>query len=230
MKIKYIIEHYEKKETWKSARGFGGSSVSALFGNNPYMNKLDIYCSAMNPTEEKKDKDTASTIYGRNAEKLICDFFAIHNKEYDVEYPSDITMYRRVDKPYMTYTADALLKDLKTQKKGILEIKTHLVLSKADVDEWRSGKLPKRYVNQVLQGFAVKNDVSFVILVVELIFIDYDTGKWQSSEIRSFRLERKDCIKEIKAVEKAQTDFQENHIDKRLPPDLEIEIDLGELL
>lgn len=228
MKIKYIIEHYENKGTWKSARGFGGSSVSALFDNNPYMNKLDIYCSAINPTEEKKDKDTASTIYGRKAEKIICDLFAIHHQDLIVEYPSDITMYRRIDKPYMTYTADALLKEIKTRKKGILEIKTHLVRSKADADEWRSGKLPKNYVNQVLQGMAVKNDVSFVVLVVELIFIDYDTGKWQSSEIRSFRLERKNCKNEIKAIEQAQTDFQENHIEKRLPPDLEIEIDLGE--
>ena len=54
MKKLYRVEHYKSKEEWLLARtkGFGGSSVSALFGKNKHKTALDIYCSAVNPTEE----------------------------------------------------------------------------------------------------------------------------------------------------------------------------------
>ena len=226
---KYQVEHYGKdKQEWLKHRGFGGSSVSALFGKNKYKNALDIYCSAVNPTGEKKDKDTASTIYGTQAEKPVAQLFALHHPEYELIYPDDITLYRRIDKPYMTYTADALLKEIETKRLGIYEGKTRVVQSKAEADEWRAGILPEQYVIQCLQGLAVINDAKFVVLHVELIFVDYDTGKYASSELRSFRVERNDVKSAVKKVEKIQTDFQENHIDKRIPPNLEIEIDLGD--
>ena len=229
MKKLYKIEHYGKdKQDWLKHRGYGGSSVSALFGKNKYKNSLDIYCAAINPTEEKQSKETSSTIYGHSAEKPIAEIFALHHPEYQLIYPEDIVMYRRIDKPFMTYTPDAELIELETGRKGIYEGKTRVVQGKQEADEWRAGILPEMYVLQVLQGFAVKNDAKFIDLCVELIFIDYDTGKWASSEIRSFHLERKKCKKGIRAVEEVQTDFELNHIQSRIPPDVEIEIEYEE--
>lgn len=230
MKKKYKVEHYSKKETWKSARGFGGSSVSALLGNNPYMNSLDIYCAVVNPSEEKNDKQTASTIYGTNAEKPVALLFALHYPEYKLKYPKDITMYRRIDKPYMTYTADSILLEVPSGRKGIYEGKTHLVRSKNDADEWKKGNLPKNYVNQVLQGLAVLNDCEFVELCVELIYVDYNTNKYLKSELLSFHLERSDdgVQEAISKIEQIQTDFYENNIVKRIPPDIEINVEIGE--
>ena len=226
---KYQVEHYGKdKQEWLKHRGFGGSSVSALFGKNKYKNALDIYCASVNPTDEKKDKQTESTIYGSNAEKPIAEIFALHHDEYELQYPTDITLYRRKDKPYMTYTADAILIEKETKRMGIYEGKTRVVQSKAEADEWRAGILPQQYVLQVLQGLAVINDAKFVELCVELIFVNYDTGKYASSEIRSFRLDRKDVKNAIKKVEQVQTDFQNKHIETHIPPNLEIEIEIGD--
>lgn len=229
MKKLYKIERYKTKDEWLCARGIGGSSIASLFGKSKYKNALDIWCSAINPSEEpKKDKQTESTIYGHNAERPVCDIFALHHKDYKVKYPRQITLYRRLDKPFMTYTADALIEEIKTGRKGIYEGKTRIVQSKAEATEWRSGILPEMYVLQVLQGFAVKTDVEFVDLCVELIFIDYDTGLWKSSEIRSFHIERSECLNAIAVVEQVQTDFYENNIVKQIPPDLVIEVELGE--
>lgn len=228
MKKLYKTERYSDKETWRCSRSIGGSGVSALFGKNKYKNALDLWCSALNAKDEKENNDTVSTIYGRNAEKTVCDLFALHHEEYKVKYPKCIQMMRRIDKPYITYTPDALLKEIATGRKGIYEGKTRLVQSKSEADEWRTGILPEQYVLQVLDGMVVINDAEFVELCVELIFVDYDTGKWKSSEIRSFHLERSECLKAIELVEQKQTDFYENHILKQIPPDLEIEIEIGE--
>ena len=229
MKKLYKVEHYKKdRQDWLKHRGFGGSSVSALFGKNKYCNSLDIWCSAVNPKEEKDEKNTASTMYGRNAEKPICDIFALHHEEYIVKYPRDITMYRRKDKPYMTYTADGILVEKETGRKGIYEGKTRVVQNKAEADQWRSGILPEQYVLQCLQGLAVINDAQFVELCVELIFVNYDTGKYASSEIRSFHLEREKCLDAIAKVEQVETDFENYNIKQFIPPDVVVEVDLGD--
>lgn len=229
MKRLYKVEYYGKdRQEWLKHRGFGGSSVSAIFGKNPYMNALDIYCSAVNKNDEKNEKQNASTIYGTQAEELIAKFFALHLKKYEVKYPKSITMYRRKDKPYLTYTADAILKELATGRKGILEIKTHLVQSKADADEWRQGNIPLNYTLQVLQGLVVLNDVDFIELVVELVFVNYDTGEWVSSELRHLHLERKQWQHKVVEVEEQETDFYIEHIEKEIPPDLEIKVELGD--
>ena len=61
MKKLYKVEHYGKdRQEWLKNRGFGGSSVSAIFGKNPYMNALDIYCSAFNKNDEKNEKQNAN--------------------------------------------------------------------------------------------------------------------------------------------------------------------------
>lgn len=229
MKKLYKVEHYKKdRKDWLKNRGFGGSGVSALFGKNKYKNALDIWCSAVNPKDDIEDKQTANTEYGHKAEKPICDIFALHHPEYKVIYPKDIVMFRRKDKPYMTYTPDALLIEIATGRNGIYEGKTRVVQSKAEADEWRSGILPEQYVLQVLQGLAVKNDADFIELNVELQFINYDTGKYASSEIRSFHLERTQCLNAISKVEERQTDFHEYNIKQMIPPDLVIEVDLGD--
>ena len=229
MKRAYKVERYGKdRQEWLKNRGFGGSSVSAIFGKNPYMNALDIYCSAFAKKDEKEDKDTVSTKYGKDAEELIAKFFAIHLNKYEVKYPKTITMYRRIKKPYLTYTADAILKEVATGRKGILEIKTHLVQSRADAEEWRAGNIPLNYTLQVLQGLVVINDADFIELCVELIFIDYDTGEWKASELRHLHLERNDYQKQVEAVEEQETLFHKEHIEKQIPPDLSITVELGE--
>ena len=228
MKKLYKVESYGRnRQEWLKNRGFGGSSISALFGKSKYMNSLDIFCSAINPiVDEKNDKDTTSTLYGKKAESLIAHLFALNfASKYKVSYPKTIKMARRIDKPYMTYTPDGLLKEIvENGRKGGLEIKSHLVANKKDAEEWKSGNLPQNYVLQVLQGLAVMNDLQFFELYAILNYPNYSDKTNYKSELLHFHIERKDVEEEIAIVEDRQTDFQTNNIEKRIPPNVEIKV------
>ena len=227
MKKLYKIEHYGKnRQDWLKNRGFGGSSISALFGKSKYQNKLDIFCSSINPSAEKNDKDTISTQYGKNVESLLAQFFALNfGSKYKVSYSKTIRMARRIDKPYMTYTPDGLLKEINVGgRKGGLEIKSHLVANKKDAEEWKSGNIPQSYVLQVLQGFAVMNDLQFFEIYAVLNYPNYQEKTNYKSELLHFHLEREDVVDAIEEVEATQTDFQVNNIEKMIPPNADIKV------
>jgi len=226
-KKNYTIEKYEKddRQTWLAKRGFGGSSVSALLGKNKYQTKLDIYCSATNPSEHKNESNTPNTIYGRNVEPILAKLFALNYPQYEIYYPEKIEMARRIDKPYITYTYDGLLKELLGKKrKGFVEFKSHEIQDKEDELSWKSGQLPEQYYIQVLQGFVAMPDKEFCELYAILNKVDYDTGKIIYSHLQAYHLERKDVLDDIKLVEDTQTEFDENHIKKLIPPNIHIEL------
>lgn len=224
---KYNLEIYPKndRQEWLNNRGFGGSSVSALLGMNKWQTTLDIYCSSVNPTIHKEDSTNPSTIYGTKAEPIMAQLFALNYIQYEVEYHIDeIVMARVKDKPYETYTFDGLIVERETKRKGFLEIKTHEIQDSEDEAMWASGQLPEQYYIQLLQGFVVMNDKEFCELYAILNHKDYETNTIKWSELRHYHLERKDVIDDIELVEKTEIDFQENHIDKRIPPNIHIEL------
>ena len=232
MKKLYKIEHYGKdRQGWLSNRGFGGSSISALFGKSKYQNALDIFCSAIAPKEEINDKDTVCTLYGKNVESLMAQLFTLNfGSKYKVSYSKSIRMARRIDKPYMTYTPDGLLKEIGSGRKGGLEIKSHLVLNKKDAEEWKCGNIPQNYVLQVLQGFAVMNDLEFFEIYAVLNYPNYQEKTNYKSELLHFHIERDDVLDAIEIVENKQTDFQINHIEKMIPPNAEIKVNENDKL
>ena len=223
----YTIEVYDKddRQTWLAKRGFGGSSVSALLGKNKYMTAVDIYCSAVNPTEHKNENATVSTSYGRNAEPILAKLFELDYPKYKLYYPEKIEMARRVDKPYITYTYDGLLEEIATGRKGFVEFKTHEIQNHEDEEEWLSGNLPEQYYIQVLQGFCAMYDKDFCELYAKLYRKDYETDDITWSRLLHFRLDRtaENVEADIQLIEDVQTDFQVNNIEKRIPPNIHIE-------
>lgn len=230
MEQNYNIEHYDRKrpELWLNARkkAFGGSSISALLDCNPYLSKLDIYCSAVNPSEEEvaEQKGDKSTEYGHNVEPLMAKFFKLNFPQYKLFYPKDIIMFRRKDKPYMCYTPDGTIIEKGTKRKGIWECKSHQIRNREDYEEWVNNKLPKRYYCQGLQGLAVGNDFDFVVYYAILNFLNFETGSYDHSEIRAYRFERESRKDDIVIIENVETDFYENHIVKHIPPDIDIDL------
>lgn len=222
----YTIEIYEKddRQTWLSKRGFGGSSVSALLGKNKYQTALDIYCSAVNPSDHKNQNDTPNTIYGRKAEPILAKLFELNYPKYKLYYPEKIEMARRIDKPYITYTYDGLLEEVETARKGFIEFKTHEIQNKEDEAEWLSGNLPDQYYIQVLQGFVAMNDKDFCELFAILNKVNYDNGDITYSRLLHFHLDRSDVGVDITTIEDAQTDFEENNIKTFTPPNIHIEL------
>lgn len=197
------------------------------------MNALDIYCASVSPENEKEtSEETASTRYGVENEPLLRELIKINfANKFKVESPDGYVMYRRKDKPFMTATLDGLMTSVEHKThKWILEIKTHDVQSNADLEEW-NGHLPQNYFIQCLHYLAVLNDTKGCYLVAKLRFIDYDTGLPRTAdygkcgeEIRYYKIERKDFIKDIAKLEQVETEFNENHIVKKIPPKVELKI------
>ncbi len=226
-------KHYRKVKfknriDWLKWRKFGGSSASALFNANPYQTALDVYCSAINPNinEKEDDNPTTSQEYGRDAEELIRKIVQLNFKgKFKVISPNGLTAYYRLDKPYLTATIDGMLVDLLTGEKWVLEIKTHDVLNSEDLLNWLN-HLPQNYFIQNLHYQVVLDDTVGSVCVAKLRFFKYVDGvrEIDHEEIRYYWLPRKDFIRDIALLEKVETDFYENNIKKKIPPNITIQM------
>ena len=228
MKKLYKKEKYETEKSWLRARVFGGSSVSALFNVNPYMSALDVYCASVNPPKddsEVNETDTVSTIYGHLAEPVIRNLVKINFQDkFDTKSPNGYVMYRRKDKPYMTATLDGILVNKETKEKWVLEIKTYEFRGNRDLEEKWDKQPPIQYSIQCLHYLAVLNDFVGAILVAKIRWVNYDTDLVEKEEIRYYTFDRKDNQEQIDKVEQVETDFQNNHIIPRIPPDVSCDI------
>lgn len=221
----YTKETFKTKEEWLNHRGLGGSSASAIMGKSPYMSKLELYRAIVMPNKTHYDKTNEAMQYGTKCEPIVRKLFVEDfDGVYKVHTPRNNEMYRRIDKPYMTATLDGLLTDMKTGKKGILEIKTHDIKNRKDDEDWRD-HIPDNYYIQVLHYLLVMNDCDFAILSAKLRFFDYyheDGKKLLETRIRYYYIDRNDerikrdlCLLEIK-----ETDFWENNVKKKIMPSL----------
>jgi putative phage-type endonuclease len=221
----YKKEIFKTKEEWLKARGFGGSSASAILGKNPYMTELDLYRAIVSPKQTIRMNENESMLYGVQCEPLIRKLFILDFEEkYSVHTPRNNEMYRRIDKPYMTATLDGILTDKKTKEKGILEIKTHDIRNRKDEENWAQ-HIPDNYYIQVLHYLSVMNDFTFGVIVAKLRFFDYfdnDGKKLLKTETRYYYINRNDdqVKKDIEYLEKKETDFWENNIQKKVMPTL----------
>lgn len=221
----YTREIFKTKEEWLKHRGLGGSSASAILGKNPYMSKLELYRAIVMPNKNPLIKQNESMYYGTRCEPLIRNLFAYdHDDLYRVHTPKKYEMYRRIDKPYMTATLDGVLTEKGTQKKGILEVKTHDVRNRKDEEEWKD-HIPENYYIQVLHYLLVMNDCEYVVLTAKLKFYDYfnaDGKKLTKTEIRYYYIDRNDehIQKDLAFLEKKETEFWEENVQKKVMPTL----------
>lgn len=220
----YKTMKFKSREEWLKHRGIGGSSAGAVLGVSKRNGPIDVwYHFKTQGLDAKNDTQTDSQLYGTEVEELIRQIVKLNLKNYGIKVlePVPNTMY--VDKvyPYLTATIDGSLivedesKNLwgLKGKKGILEIKSHIVKNREDLEEWE-GRLPQNYLSQVLHYLMVLNDYDFAVLVAKLQYFDYakTPAPLEKEEIRYYRIQReefKDTINNIKLKEIA---FYERYI------------------
>lgn len=222
MARRYARETFGSRGEWLRARGFGGSSASAIIGKNPYMSKLELYKACVNPSDEEKETVSDSMTYGVLAEPLIRKMFALdYGEAYKVHTPRSFEMYRRKDKPYLTATVDGILTNRETGERGVLEIKTHDMRNGADEENW-TGRIPDNYFVQVLHYMMVMDDMQYAILYAKLRYFRYDdegSRTLDHSELRAYEpIRRKDVESQIKWLEAKETEFWEKHVAVKSAP------------
>ena len=223
----YSKETFASRAEWLKARGFGGSSASSILGVNPWMTAMDLYLKSVGQPIDEEKENTSAMNYGTEAERLVRAIYALDGEYlgWKVKGPGNRhAMYRRKDKPYLTATIDGQIEE--AGRKGILEIKTHDMRGRADEKQWEEGQLPQNYYVQCLHYLMVMGDMEFAVLVAKLRYFDYDgeSRKLARTEFRYYRIEREEKQAEIDFLEKAETDFYENHVAKRVPPNITIEL------
>ncbi len=230
---KYNREIYKTREEWLAARALGGSSASAILNKNPYMTRLELLAAVISKIRNHEEisnnrhDDATNEIlqYGVQSEPLIRKEFALDFKhEYIVRSPKKFEMYRSIDKKYLTATVDGLLIDKKTKELGILEIKTHDVRGRSDLENW-TNHLPENYYIQLLHYLLVINDASFAILAAKLRFYDFKNEERQleRTETRYFYVKRSEVVNDIAFLEKAETEFMEVYVQQEKIPNIYLE-------
>lgn len=220
---KYESQTYTNKEEWLNARGIGGSSASAIVGVSPWETTLALYKKIINKNLARSGTTSDSKEYGTKCEPLIRDIFRLNHPTWQVNDPVGYTMYRSTTKPYLTATVDGTIVD-ENGRKGILEIKTHDIRREKDLADWSNGRIPANYLVQVIHYLLVLNDYDFVQFVAKLRYFDFDDdgARITREEIIYRNIERSDVENELAWLEKKETDFWENNVEKRIPPKVEI--------
>ena len=226
MKRLYRKEKYGTKNEWLLARGIGGSSASALIDKNPYQTKLDVYCAITNPKLKEEDEGNERTRYGQALEPLLRNNIKqLFASKYRVQNPNGFTMYRRIDKPFMTATVDGLMTSLTDPKeRWIIEIKTHFMGDAEDRANWENHNIPDNYLIQCIHYLAVMPDITGVLFVAKLCYMNYETNEPYEEKIIYLKITRNDYAKLIADLEEVETNFWENNIVKRIPPSISLSI------
>ena len=185
---------------------------------------MELYLSCIRRKKGKAKKENEAIGLGVALEPLIRQEFAIDYPNFIVRSPKGYEMYRRRDKTFMTATLDGTITDKLTKEKLILEIKTHDIRNREDEEKWTNG-IPDNYFIQVLHYLLVMTDYSGAILVARMRHFDYyaEGGKkLLKVEYRYYRIDRKDeaIQKWLAYLEKAETEFWENNVKKRIPPQI----------
>lgn len=214
-----IIVLPKTHEEWLEERkyGIGASDAAAVLGMSKWKTNTELW-------EEKVGLRTPEDIshkpyvqFGHDAEEHIRALFALDHPELKVTYESPFKIIRSSEHPFIFCTPDGELEELRTGRKGGLEIKTTEIKSPSQWSKW-SGRIPDEYYCQVCQQmYAAEWD--FVWLKARIKWTD-KTGAMRI-DAREYKIERLDAIEDIEAVRDTGIDFW-RHVETKTRPALKL--------
>lgn len=153
-------------EDWLKNRinGIGGSQISSVIGENPYMTNVELweYKTGRSKPEDISDKPYVQ--YGTNAEHHLRELFALDFPQWKVEYVEN-NSWRNDKYPWALASLDGWITD-EQGRRGVLEIKTTEILQSMQKEKWKD-QIPMNYYCQVLFYMAVI-EADFAILKAQL--------------------------------------------------------------
>lgn len=205
---------YANREEWLAGRKdhIGASEMGVICEVSSFKSKQDLW---REKTGRKQPDDLSANevvSYGTNAEEHLRALFALKHKEYEVEY-HPYRVYQHREYEWLTCTLDGEI--ISGDRKGVLEIKTKLIFSPKDYDEW-NGRIPSGYYCQICEQLSV-TEYTFAILLVELRKPD------ASAEIREYLIERTDVENDIRYVVDKAVEFHK-YIEADKEPPLKLSI------
>ena len=211
------------EEEWHRARlqGIGGSEAAAIIGLSPWCSNTELWKRKTGRVAAPDISDNEAVKYGHAAEGLIRGLFALdYADKYKTEYRGRFDLVRNEKHPFILSTLDGRLTELKTGKKGVLEIKTTAIVRSMQKEKWwKDGKpcIPDQYYCQCLWQM-LSGGFDFAVLHAQLKY-DYGDGDIRS-ERRTYRFDRDEKQEDIEYLQTEGVKFWEEYVLKDKEPPL----------
>jgi predicted phage-related endonuclease len=223
---KFIRLPYSTKEEWLGLRMIGGSSASAIIGENPYMTNVECWEKLIkrrkgvliDTEEENEISSKPQVIYGKKAEEHLRNLFALrYVDKYKVTYTKEVL--QSIYYPYITGSLDGELLEKSTGKRGVFENKTiDLTLNpslKAQWGQYGDRTIPQNHFAQSLHYLYVTG-YDFVIVNAEFRYlVNRDCIGTYTNE---YRWEREEVLEDMKYLIENEVEFMEKYVIPELRP------------
>lgn len=187
------------RDEWLEARrkGIGGSDVGAILGYNKWSSPVKVYMDKIGEAPPETEQSEAA-YWGTVLEDVVAQEFS---KRMGREVRSENYMLQHPEYPWMLANLDRMI----VGTDEILECKT---ADKWLAGEWKDDEIPVSYLLQGQHYMAVTgcSAVWFAVLI-------------GGNDFRCKRVERDEEI--IQVLIDRERDFWLNHVEKRIPPELD---------
>lgn len=209
------------RERWLKLRMsmIGGSEASALFGENPYMNNVDLWMIKTGRAIQQDISDKPYVKYGIDAERPMRELFALDHPQYRVSY-QDFDIVRHPQYSFIGATLDGRIIERETGRIGAYEGKTTEILKSQQKESWKHG-IPQNYYIQTLQEM-LAGGFDFAILKGQLksILTEEDGSKSVYLQTKHFTIEREKKQADLDRLIEVECKFWEYNVKKDIKPNL----------
>lgn len=206
LQFKTAAEWLKKRTSY-----IGGSDAACVVGMNPYRSNVDLWELKTGRQKAEDISDKPYVRYGTEAEPLLRELFALDYPQYNVEY-AEHNMWVNSDYPFAHASLDGWMTD-NNGRKGVLEIKTANILSRAGKERWVN-RIPDNYYIQVLHYLMV-TEFDFAILKAQLKW-EYDGDVM--CQTKHYVIERYEVEDDISMLIEAERKFCEYLVTDKCPP------------
>lgn len=206
MPIKMLT--FNSREEWLANRtkGIGGSEISAIVGQNPYMNNVELFEYKTGRKQPKDISDKPYVIYGTKAEEHMREMFKLDFPNLKVSY-TDNNCFINDKFPWAQASLDGWIED-QDGRKGVLEIKTSEILNSMHKEKWANNMIPFNYYCQICFYMAVI-EADFAILKAQLKTV---FGGIPSAQIKHYKIERQEVKDDIEFLMQKGSEFWNNYV------------------
>jgi len=203
-----VYEEHSNREDWLNARGghIGASEAGAILGYG-FMSKMDLWKLKTGRAKAKDLSDNDAVSYGNRAEPALRELFMAKHPELQLFYRPYDFVYQE-ERPWLRATLDGELLD-DDNDRGILEIKTATLKSKADWKKW-NGRVPDGYLCQISHQL-LATEAKYVYLFAELI------GSRGESTLREYLFLREDMEDNMEYLLQAEEKFWQCVVTDTIP-------------
>ena len=201
---------YNTRQEWLDGRlnGIGASEAAACVGLSPWQTASELWEIKTGRKKPKDISDSPAVKRGVRMEPVLRELFRAMHPDLVVEYHEYDVLFQD-ERPWMFATLDGEIL-LQNGERGILEIKTAGITSKARAAEWEGG-IPKYYHAQLLHQL---NATKYAFAVLFAGLLDGDGGM----QIKSYELDAEDCAEDRAWLASEEANMWKHIQNGTLPP------------